>query len=73
MVKSVVNIKIVDLKYRRIVYDDTAQFMEPVSGLGIFKSEKDEISEIKAECLKNALLNSIDRTREFFTKLFGGH
>jgi hypothetical protein len=72
-VKSTVDIKIVDLKCRQIVFDDTAQFMEAVSRLELFTTEKEEFSEMKARSLENALLNSIDRTREILTKMFGMH
>jgi hypothetical protein len=72
-VKSTVDIKIVDLKCRQVVYDDTAQFMEAVSRLVLFNTPKEEFSEMKAMSLENALLNSINRTREIFTKMFGMH
>jgi hypothetical protein len=66
--KVEVNIKIVDLLYREIVFDEISEYHESV--FNIIKVTKEEIGKAREKALENALLNSIDKTRKFISKSF---
>jgi hypothetical protein len=70
LVKALVNIKIVDLKYRSLIYDDTSTYRKSVPAFAFFDPRSEDILKTKKDCLENAMLNSINKTREFFSKLF---
>jgi hypothetical protein len=69
LAKAAVNIKIVDLKSHLIVFDDTSSYKIPFATSSLFNSATDNINNAKKACLENALLNSIDKVRAFFTNL----
>lgn len=69
LVKASINIKIIDLKYHAIIYDDTSTYRESVQAFAFFDPRSEDLLRTKKYCLENAMLNSINKTRQFFTKL----
>ena len=71
-IKAIVNIKIIDLKAKSIILDDTSDFSSPLESFPAIslKDKKEMLVEAKAVSLEHALLNSIDPTRKVLTKLF---
>ena len=71
--KAIVNIKIIDLKTRTIVFDDTSDYTQDTPDLVLFGDKKEALAKAKCDALENVLLNSINTTRRFISKFLGGH
>ena len=70
LVSAVVNIKIIDLKSKKIIFDDTSSYRKSIPGFAFVHPNAENIAEVKCNALENALLNSIDKTRRIITKIF---